>query len=70
MLRILAPIMEQVSDKISVSGWHYRVHRYKQYNRRVLRQFGVADIVNTKTQTFGQIIKACSFSFFNFLSSP
>ncbi len=62
--------MEQVSDRISVRRLDYRVHRYKQYNRRALRQFWRADIVNTKTQTFGQIIKAMQFSFFNFLSSP
>ncbi|EMR52755.1 hypothetical protein A676_02098 [Salmonella enterica subsp. enterica serovar Enteritidis str. 2010K-0262] len=32
--------------------------------------FGVADIVNTKTQAFRQIVKAMQFQLFQFLSPP
>ncbi|CCJ75022.1 hypothetical protein BN135_86 [Cronobacter muytjensii 530] len=36
----------------------------------LFRRFGVANIVNTKTQAFGQVVKAMQFQLFQFLSPP
>ncbi len=69
MLRILAPIMERFLTGFRSDGWHYRVHRYKHITVAFFGSFGVADIVNTKTRLLVRLLKPCSFSFFNFLSS-